>query len=133
MAEAWFEALAPERVSAKSAGTVPSGFVHPLAIKVMDEVGIELAGKTSKSIENFLDQDFDTVITVCDEADKACPVFPGDVERLHWPFEDPAKATGTELEKLEVFRTIREQIRLRIETYLASSAVSGEDKVSPPS
>jgi arsenate reductase len=122
MAEAWFEALAPARVSAKSAGTVPSGFVHPLAIKVMDEVGIQLAGKTSKSIENFLDQDFDTVITVCDEADKACPVFPGNVKRLHWPFEDPAKATGTDLEKLEVFRTVRDQIRLRIETYLTNSA-----------
>jgi arsenate reductase len=118
IAEAWFENLAPYQISASSAGTVPSGYIHPLAIRVMDEVGIDLSSKTSKSVEQYLDHPFDTVITVCDEAEAACPVFPGRVERLHWPFEDPAKANGTEAEQLEVFKKVRDQIRARVEEYL---------------
>jgi arsenate reductase len=118
MAEVWFEKLAPNRIYVTSAGTEPEGFIHPLAIEVMNEVGIDLKGRQSKSVNRFLQEEFKTLITVCDEADKSCPTIPGVEQRLHWPFEDPAKARGTETEKLAVFRAVRDEIETRVSNYL---------------
>lgn len=93
-----------------SAGSKPAGYVHPLAIRVMAEIGIDLSGHTSKHLDTFLQQDVETVITVCGNADQACPIFPGQLNRHHFPFFDPAHATGTEEEQLAVFRQVRDGI-----------------------
>lgn len=100
-----------------SAGSHPSGYVHPLAIKVMAELDIDLSTHTSKKWDTFLENGVDTVVTVCGNADEACPLFPGQVHRHHWGFEDPADATGTEEEQLVVFRQIRDQISLVFQAY----------------
>lgn len=102
-------ALGPGYVVA-SAGSKPAGYVHPLAIRVMEEIGIDLSGHTSKHLDEFLTQDVETVITVCGNADQVCPMFPGQVNRHHYPFLDPAHATGTEEEQLAVFRQVRDGI-----------------------
>lgn len=102
-----------------SAGSNPAGFVHPLAIKTMAELGIDLSTHTSKHMDTFMSQPVETVITVCGNADQACPIFPGQVNRHHWPFEDPAHAQGTEDEKLAVFRRVRDEIRRVFEAYAA--------------
>lgn len=111
MAEAflrWFDA----DLEVYSAGTAPSSSVHPLARRVMDEIGIDLNDAIPKDIKRYLDQPFDYVITVCDHARETCPVFTGDVKhQLHIGFEDPAEATGTVEEKLAVFRLVRDEIR----------------------
>ncbi len=96
-----------------SAGINPSN-VNSKAIKVMTEVGIDISNHTSKSVNNFLNKKLDIVVTVCDNAKESCPVFPGKVKKLHWSFEDPAKAMGTEEEILVVFREVRDQIKTRI-------------------
>lgn len=96
-----------------SAGTHPSS-VRPEAIAVMGEIGIDISGQRSKSVNEFLSQSIDCVLTVCDHAAANCPVFPGNVRRVHWPFEDPAAATGCEAERLVMFRAVRDQIRQRI-------------------
>lgn len=83
----------------------------------MQEVGIDISSHRSKPLTDFLEQNIDTVITVCGNADQACPIFPGQMRRYHWPFEDPAHATGTEVEKLEVFRRVRDEIRRVFEAY----------------
>lgn len=119
MAEALWEDLGEGHWEAESAGSKPSGYVHPLAIRVMAEFGIDIAQYVSKSLDQFRDQTFDLVVTVCDNAREACPVFPGAKETLHWPFEDPAEATGMDEEKLKTFRKVRDQIRQRIAEYLA--------------
>jgi arsenate reductase len=93
-----------------SAGSKPAGYVHPLAIKVMAEIGIDLSTHTSKHMDDFLSQQVETVITVCGNADQACPLFPGQLNRHHFPFLDPAHATGTEAEQLAVFREVRDGI-----------------------
>jgi len=93
-----------------SAGSKPAGYVHPLAIRVMDEIGIDLSTHTSKHMDEFLTQNVETVITVCGNADQACPMFPGQLNRHHFPFLDPAHATGTEEEQLAVFREVRDGI-----------------------
>jgi arsenate reductase len=95
----------------QSAGSNPAGHVHPLAVKVMAEIGIDISQHRSKHLNEFLDKPVHTVITVCDNADQACPVFPGQVKRYHWPFLDPAKTAGTEEEKLQVFRWVRDEMR----------------------
>lgn len=115
MAEGWINALFADRWQAFSAGSQPAGFVHPLAIQVMQEVGIDLSGGRSRHMNEFLGQPFDTVITVCDPARDACPVFPGRAERIHHTFEDPAEATGSEDKKLIVFRRVRDEIRAWLE------------------
>jgi arsenate reductase len=102
-----------------SAGSKPAGYVHPLAIKVMKEIGIDISGHKSKHMNEFLDRKIDTVITVCGHADQACPMFPGQVNRYHWGFDDPAHAQGTEEEILAVFRRVRDQIKLVFEAYAA--------------
>ncbi|TDU81295.1 arsenate reductase [Prosthecobacter fusiformis] len=102
-------AIADECIIA-SAGSKPAGYVHPLAIKVMAEIGIDISAHRSKHMDDFLDQSVETVITVCGNADQACPIFPGQLNRHHWGFDDPAHATGTEEEQLVVFRRVRDEI-----------------------
>ena len=102
-----------------SAGSKPAGYVHPKAIEVMKEIGIDISHHTSKHLNDFLDKKIDTVITVCGNADQACPAFPGQVNRYHWGFDDPAYARGTDEEVLDVFRRVRDQIKLVFEAYAA--------------
>jgi len=110
MAEGFLASFDP-KLSVFSAGTAPAAAVHPLAIKVMAEKGIDLHSHHPEHVEVYLDKPFDYVITVCGGAKESCPVFTGNVKhRLHIGFEDPAEATGTEEEVLAVFRTIRDQI-----------------------
>jgi arsenate reductase len=101
----------------QSAGSNPAGYVHPLAVKVMMEIGIDISGHRSKHLNEFLPQRVDTVITVCGNADQACPIFPGQLNRHHWPFFDPAKATGSEEEILQCFRQVRDEIKKVFEAY----------------
>lgn len=119
LAEGILRAAAGDLVEVASAGSKPAGYVHPKSIEVMKEIGIDLSGHTSKHLEEFLARPVDTVITVCGNADQACPTFPGQLHRFHWGFEDPAHATGTEEEVLNEFRRIRDQIRLVFEAYAA--------------
>jgi arsenate reductase len=86
----------------------------------MDEIGVDISGQKSKTLDRYLDEPFDYVITVCDDANEACPYFPGAKNRLHWSFEDPSRAEGTEEERLEVFRSVRDRIRARIDQELVS-------------
>ena len=101
----------------QSAGSNPAGFVHPLAAKVMAEIGIDISHHRSKHLNEFLNQPVNTVITVCGNADQACPVFPGQVNRHHWPFFDPAKAAGSDAEILDGFRRVRDEMRRVFEAY----------------
>jgi arsenate reductase len=114
MAEGLLRQLGGDRFEAFSAGTEAT-HVRPLAIRAMAELGIDIAQQESKTMERYLDQPFDKVITVCDQANEACPVFFGARERLHWSFPDPSKATGTETEQLATYRAVRDAIRARIE------------------
>ncbi|MEM6884339.1 MAG: arsenate reductase ArsC [Verrucomicrobiota bacterium] len=102
-----------------SAGSNPAGYVHPMAIDVMSEIGIDISGHDSKHLDDFLDKDVITVITVCGNAEQACPVFPGQVHRYHWGFYDPAKAEGTDGEKRVVFQRVRDEIALVFGAYAA--------------
>jgi arsenate reductase len=104
-----------------SAGTQPSS-VRPEAIAVMREIGIDISGHRSKSVDEFAGQSFDYVVTVCDNARDHCPVFPGRTERLHWSFEDPAAVEGGEEERLAAFRRIRDQIHERVKAFLRDRA-----------
>jgi len=119
IAEGFLRAAAGEFVDVQSAGSKPTGYVHPLAIKVMAEVGIDISGHGSKHLKEFLNQPIRTVITVCGNLDQACPVFPGQVKRYHWPFIDPATATGTDEEILACFRRVRDEMRRVFEAYAA--------------
>jgi len=119
MAEGFLRSAAGELVNVQSAGAKPTGYVHPLAIKVMAEVGIDISGHRSKHLKEFFDQPVHTVITVCGHMDQSCPVFPGQVNRHHWPFIDPAKATGNEEEILTCFRQVRDEMRRVFEAYAA--------------
>jgi arsenate reductase len=103
---------------AHSAGSNPAGYVHPLAVEAMRELGQDLAGAESKHVDRFVGESIDLVVTVCDSAKETCPALPGVKETLHWPFNDPAEATGTDDEKLVVFREVRDQIRKQIADYL---------------
>lgn len=117
MAEGLLRHLGGERIEAFSAGTEAT-HVRPLAIKAMAELGIDISGQTSKSLQRYLHEPFDEVITVCDTAAETCPVFPGAAHRRHWSFPDPSKATGSEDEQLAVYRRVRDEIRTRIEQEL---------------
>jgi arsenate reductase len=119
MAEGILRAAAGDLVEVHSAGSKPAGFVHPKAIQVLKEIGIDISGHTSKHMNDFLDRNIATVITVCGNADAACPMFPGQVNRHHWGFDDPAHAKGTEEEILGEFRRVRDQIKLVFEAYAA--------------
>jgi arsenate reductase len=117
MAEGLLRYLAGDRFEVMSAGTEAT-HVRPLAIQAMEELGIDISDQESKTLEGYLGKPFNYVITVCDDANEACPIFPGARRRLHCSFEDPAQATGTEEERLRVFRSVRNQIRERIEADL---------------
>jgi arsenate reductase len=117
MAEGFLRALAGDRFEAASAGTEARG-VNPLAVRVMAEVGVDLGAHTSKTLDRFTGRPWDYVITVCDSANEACPLFPGTTTRLHWSFDDPSASRGTESERLAVFRRIRDEIKARIEGWL---------------
>jgi arsenate reductase len=121
MAEGLLRHLGNDRFEVYSAGTEAT-FVRPLAINAMAELGIDISHQQSKTLDRYLDEPFDEVITVCDTAAEACPVFPGATRRRHWSFEDPSKATGSEAEQLILYRQVRDQILSRIENELLSDA-----------
>ena len=117
MAEGWLRALGKEDFEVCSAGTEAT-FVRPLAIKAMAELGIDISGQQSKTLDRYLHEPFDEVITVCDAAAEACPVFPHAAHRRHWSLEDPSQAAGTPEEQLAVYRSVRDTLRARIEQEL---------------
>ncbi len=120
MAEGYLRALGGDRFTAESAGTDPAA-VNPLAVQVMAESGIDISRQRSKSVSTLTGQSFDWVITVCDNARESCPVFPGTCQKIHWPLEDPARAQGTDDEKLPVFRTVRDRIHEHIRAFLTAT------------
>lgn len=113
MAEGMLRAWGGDRYDAFSAGTEMT-HVRPLAVRVMDEIGIDISTHVSKRVDAFAGERFDYAVTVCDDAREACPFFPGARRQLHWSFEDPSAATGTDAERLEVFRRVRDRIARRI-------------------
>jgi arsenate reductase len=117
MAEGLLRHLSGDRFEVMSAGTEAT-HVRPLAIRAMDEIGVDISFQESKSLERYLHETFDYVITVCDDANEACPFFPGASQRLHWSFEDPSRAEGPEEERLAVFRSVRDRIRDRVQAEL---------------
>ena len=117
LAEGILRVAVEDAVEVASAGSVPAGFVHPVAVEVMAEIGIDISDHTSKHLNEFLERDVHTVITVCDNANQVCPVFPAQVDKHHWPFEDPAKAEGSEEEIRVVFRRVRDEIREKFEAH----------------
>jgi arsenate reductase len=120
MAEGWLRHLGDGAFEVFSAGTHPAG-KNPLALRAMEEVGVYIAGQESENIDKYVEQPFDYVITVCDRAKETCPVFPGGDRQLHWSFDDPAAAQGTDEERLPEFRRVRDEIRGRIEQFLEKS------------
>ena len=117
LAEGVLRSAVDESVEIASAGSSPAGYVHPVAVEVMAEIGIDITGHTSKHLNEFLEKDVRTVITVCDNADQVCPMFPGQIEKNHWPFDDPAKIEGSEEEIRTGFRRVRDEIRGKFEAY----------------
>jgi arsenate reductase len=120
LAEALFRQLGGDRVAVQSAGSQPAGSVNPRTIAVLDEAGIDHTGARSKSMTEFLEREFDHVVTVCDDAAEVCPVFPGPAVRTHWSIPDPARAIGTDAEVLDVYRRTLADLRGRIEAFLAT-------------
>jgi arsenate reductase len=123
MAEGILRNSAGDVAEVFSAGSNPAGYVHPNAIEALKEIGIDISGHSSKHLDQFLDAGIDVVITVCDNANEFCPVFPGDVTRYHWPFEDPPKAAREGESEMDAFRRIRDQIREKFEAYAAELRV----------
>lgn len=117
MGEGLFRAEGGDAFEVFSAGTKPSS-VRPEAIAVMREIGIDISGQRSKSVDEFVRQPFDVVLTVCDNARESCPVFPARTQTIHWSFEDPAAVQGSEIERLAAFRRIRDQIHKRIREFM---------------
>ena len=117
MAEALLRHHGGGDVEVYSAGSEPSR-IHPLAVRVMAESGIDVSGADSKSLDQFIGQDFDYVITVCDRANETCPVFPGDPERIHWSFDDPSAVEGDERERLRAFQDVRNLLNMRLQNWL---------------
>jgi arsenate reductase len=113
------------RFEVLSAGTRPS-HVRPEAVKAMGEVGIDITGQRSKSVDEFAGQEFDYVITVCDSAREQCPIFPGKTRRIHWSFDDPASAEGDEDARLAVFRRVRNEIRERILDFISKRGANDD-------
>lgn len=124
LAEGILRAAAGDSIEVASAGSKPAGYVHPLAIRALQEIGIDISGHRSKHLDEFLQRQVHTVITVCGKADQVCPTFPGQVRRHHWGFDDPAHASGTEDEQLAVFRRVRDEIRKVFEAYAAGIAMA---------
>ena len=121
MAEGMLRHFGGDAFCVRSAGINPTK-VRPEAIQVMREIGIDISEQFSKSVDRFVGDVFDYVITVCDNANEHCPVFPGRAERIHWSFEDPAEVVGDETAKLKAFRNARDQIRERLEGFIKSHA-----------
>ncbi len=117
MAEGLLRSMAGDRFEVASAGTEATR-VHPLAVKAMAEVDVDVSRHASKRLDQFLAQPWDYVITVCDAANEACPVFPKETGRLHWSFPDPSRATGPEDARLEAFRRVRDQIKARLSDWI---------------
>jgi arsenate reductase len=120
MAEGFLRHLAGDRFEVASAGTEATR-VHPLAVRAMQEVGVDLGTHTSKTLDGLVDRPWDYVITVCDSANERCPLFPGRTTRLHWSFDDPSQATGTEDDRLDTFRRVRDGIQTRLRAWLATT------------
>lgn len=121
MAEGLLRHDAGDRFDVESAGVIKS-FVRPQAIAAMEEIGIDITGHRSKSVDEFAGQEFDYVITVCDNAKESCPVFPGKTKRLHWSFDDPAEATGSDEDILAIFRRVRDEIRKKLGEFIQTSS-----------
>jgi arsenate reductase len=119
MAEGMLRSLAGDHFEVYSAGTEAT-HIRPLANRAMDEIGVDISGQESKTLERHHRELFDYVITVCDAANEACPFFPGAQSRLHWSFEDPSKAEGSEEERLAVFRSVRDRIGDRVQAELVN-------------
>ncbi|NBQ42098.1 MAG: arsenate reductase ArsC [Mycobacteriaceae bacterium] len=119
LAEAILRRAAGDIIEVASAGSKPAGYVHPEALAVLQEIGLDATGHHSKHLSEFLNRPVATVITVCGNADQVCPVFPGQLNRHHWGFSDPAHATGTPEEIRAEFRRVRDQIKLVFEAYAA--------------
>ncbi len=120
LAEALFRELGGERVAVESAGSHPAGAVNPRTIRALDEARIDHSWARSKPMTEFLEREFDHVLTVCDDAAEACPVFPGPAVRTHWSIPDPAGATGTDQEQMAAYRATLLDLRARIEAFLAT-------------
>ncbi len=125
LAEGLLQAALGPGYHVASAGSNPAGYVHPLAIRAMAEIDLDISAQTSKHLNEFLTQNVETVITVCGKADQVCPLFPGQVNRHHFPFDDPAHAEGTEEEQFAVFRRVRDEIRAVFEAYAAGRKDEG--------
>jgi arsenate reductase len=125
IAEGTLRYLAGDEYEVFSAGTEPKG-MHPLAVQVMRESGIDISDQRSKSLDEYLRSPFDAVITVCDRANEQCPVFPGNGERIHWSFDDPAAAESTEEQRLAVFRRVRDEIARSIQGFVTAGG-QGEE------
>lgn len=119
MAEGLLRAAAGDLVDVRSAGSKPAGLVQPRAIEVLQEIGIDISGQRSKHVSEFFDQRVATVITVCGEADDACPLFPGQATRHHWAFRDPTHMAGSEEEILREFRRVRDKMKRIFDAYAA--------------
>ena len=122
MAEGLLREIGSDKFEVESAGVI-SSFVRPQAIEAMKEIGIDISAHRSKSVDEFAGQDFDFIITVCDNAKESCPVFPGKVQRIHWSFDDPAEAEGIEEEKLAVFRRVRDKIEAKLREFSKSQNI----------
>lgn len=125
MAEAWLRHYAGDVFDVFSAGTEPRPEVHPLAVRTMADAGVDISGQRPKSLAPFVGQDFDFVITVCDRARDTCPTFPGDPEQIHWSFDDPAAAAGTEEERYGVFRRVRDELQHRVRLFVNAQVRTG--------
>ena len=123
MAEGLLRAQGGDDYEVFSAGTEQTR-VHPLAIQAMKEIGIDISGQESKTLDRFLLSQFDYVVTVCDQANESCPVFPSATERIHWSFEDPSKAIGSEEQRLQTFRRVRDEIAARLRLF---QTIAGRD------
>jgi arsenate reductase len=139
LAEGILRHAAGDLLDVRSAGSKPAGHVHPLAIRAMAEIGIDLSGHRSKHLDEYLQLDVETVITVCGNADQACPMFPGQLNRHHWGFDDPANAPGGEEAQLAVFRRVRDEIKRVFEAYAdgrrdaAKAGAGGSSHMESPS
>jgi len=130
MAEGWLKALGGDRFEVYSAGIVAHG-KNPRAIEVMREAGVDISGQQSKALTPEMLEGLDLLVTVCGHADETCPAVPAACEKQHWPFDDPAKATGSEEEIMAEFARVRDQIRQRIETFVETSVRQDEQEPEP--
>ena len=119
MAEGLAREMGRDKIEAYSAGLEATG-VNPHAIKVMEEIGIDISSQRSKSVDEYKDQKFDFVITLCSKVEEACPTLPGEAKRLHWPFLDPGRVEGTEEEILTAFRRVRDGLKIKLHSLLST-------------